>query len=300
MTTILVVDDSAVDRSLAGGLLENDPTFQVQYAAHGTEALAKIQCAVPDLVVTDLMMPGIDGLELVALVRSKYPLVPTILMTSRGSEEIAVRALQQGASSYVPKRTLAQDLLETARGVLAVSRRKLGHRRLLGCIAKNDCSFVFENDGTLFEPLISYLQEAVTNMGLCDEAENMRIGVALSEALANAAYHGNLEIGSQLREEDDKAYYALIEERLHHSPYKDRRIRVQATLLPEQATFVISDEGSGFDPSTLPDPTDLANLDKVTGRGILLMRTFMDEVTYNNAGNKVTLAKRRNSPLSAR
>ena len=107
MATILVVDDSAVDRRLVGGLLETDAELEVEYAAHGKEALAKIEYLVLELVVTDLMMPEMDGLELVAAMRSKYPLIPVILMTSKGSEEIAVRALQEGAASYVPKRNLA-------------------------------------------------------------------------------------------------------------------------------------------------------------------------------------------------
>ena len=49
---------------------------------------------------------------------------------------------------------------------------------------------------------------------------------------------------------------------------------------------------TGFDPSLLPDPTQPENLEKVSGRGVLLMRTFMDEVIYNDAGNEVELIKR--------
>ena len=57
--------------------------------------------------------------------------------------------------------------------------------------------------------------------------------------------------------------------------------------------FVIRDEGKGFDWCGLPDPTDPQNLLKVSGRGVLLMKTFMDEVNFNQAGNEVTLVKRR-------
>ena len=57
--------------------------------------------------------------------------------------------------------------------------------------------------------------------------------------------------------------------------------------------YVIRDEGPGFDVSGLPDPTDPANLDRPCGRGMLLMRTFMDNVIYNDRGNEVTLFKER-------
>ncbi len=56
---------------------------------------------------------------------------------------------------------------------------------------------------------------------------------------------------------------------------------------------IIRDEGKGFDPNSLPDPTDPVNLDKVSGRGLLLMRTFVDGVRFNECGNEVTLIKRR-------
>ena len=291
MPTILVVDDSAVDRRFVGGLLEEDDHFEIEYAEQGREALDRIDHTLLDLVVTDLMMPEMDGLELVAAVRSQFPLIPVILMTSKGSEEIAVRALQEGAASYVPKRNLAGNLLGTVRRVLSAASHERNQSRLMDCMTRNECTFALENDPTLFGPLIAYLQEEVTRLGICDEAERTRFGVALEEALANAIYHGNLEVGSQLREEDHLAYFELIESRRRQSPYRERRIFVEAKLAPDGAAVVVRDEGSGFDPSALPDPTTPDNLDKAFGRGVLLMRTFMDEVVYNDVGNTVTLKK---------
>jgi anti-sigma regulatory factor (Ser/Thr protein kinase) len=64
-------------------------------------------------------------------------------------------------------------------------------------------------------------------------------------------------------------------------------------ITPTQAIYTIRDDGPGFDPSSLPDPTDPANLDRPCGRGLLLMRTFMDNVIYNDRGNEVTLFKER-------
>ena len=297
MTTVLVVDDSASDRRLVGELLGDDADLSVEYAVDGAEALQKMERALPDLVVTDLMMPRVNGLELVAAVRSTYPPVPVILTTSRGSEEIAVQALQQGAASYVPKRVLVWELLDTVHGVLAVSCRERGHARLMCCMTKSNYSFALENDCSLFNPLVTYLQEELARMGLCDETERTRIGVALEEALANALYHGNLDVGSDLREEDNQAYCELVEQRRCQSPYRDRQIHVEAGLSRRRASVVVRDEGSGFDPSALPDPTQPANLEKVSGRGVLLMRTFMDEVLYNEVGNAVTLVKRCDSNL---
>jgi hypothetical protein len=119
------------------------------------------------------------------------------------------------------------------------------------------------------------------------------VGVALEEALVNALYHGNLEVGSELRGEDDDAYYALVNQRLQQAPYKDRRIFVDALYNREEAVFTIRDEGPGFDPRKLPDPHDPDGLERASGRGLLLMRAFLDDVSYNEIGNQVKLVKRR-------
>ena len=164
---------------------------------------------------------------------------------------------------------------------------------LMNCLVHSEYSFILENDFTLFRPLVAFLQESVTHLGLGDVAAQTHLGVALEEALVNALFHGNLEISSSLKEENDQAYFALVEERRQTRPYCDRHIFVNARISRDEAVFVIRDEGIGFDPSLLPDPTDPANLERISGRGIFLMRTFMDEVAFSGAGNQVTLIKRR-------
>src|SRR5688500_14691956 len=124
MVKALVVDDSKVERLKIGGLLEQDDEIEVAYASDGKEALAKIEEWYPDIVITDLVMPEMDGLELVGEIRKRFPLVPVILSTSKGSEQTAVEALQRGAASYVPKRLLASDLRETVDQVLSSSSQQ--------------------------------------------------------------------------------------------------------------------------------------------------------------------------------
>ena len=68
----------------------------------------------------------------------------------------------------------------------------------------------------------------------------------------------------------------------------------QPTLATEsEASFAVRDEGHGFDPSILPDPTDPENLNGIGGRGVMLIQTFMDDVRYNESGTEITMIKRR-------
>jgi anti-sigma regulatory factor (Ser/Thr protein kinase) len=128
-------------------------------------------------------------------------------------------------------------------------------------------------------------------MGLCDQTGLIRVCVALREALINAMHHGNLEVGSELREHRDIDYHTLVEKRRFQEPYRRRRVYVRAAISYRKAEFTVRDEGPGFDPSSLPDPTDPTNLEKVSGRGLLLIRTFMDQVHHNEIGNEIILVK---------
>src|SRR6202171_2127780 len=129
MPSVLVVDDSPIDRRLAMALLEKHDDLTVDCATHGVEALARVADGLTDIVVTDLQMPGMDGLELVRTLRCRHPLMPVVLMTAHGNEEIAVQALEQGAASYVSKTRLAENLADTVQHVLAMAQANRRHER---------------------------------------------------------------------------------------------------------------------------------------------------------------------------
>ena len=293
MHQVLVVDDSSVDRHLAGGLIQKMTGWQATFAGNGVEALAAMEKHMPDIVLTDMLMPEMDGLELVQTIRVKYPRVPVILMTAHGSEEIAIQALQKGAASYVPKKSLARDLPETLDQILSATQTDRNNRRIIDSMTRYEAQFVLHNDSSLVAPLVGFLEETVARIQICPPSGLMLLGVALHEALTNAIYHGNLELSSKIKEENEKEFYRLSEERKKKEPYKERRVYVAATLTRQEAMFVVRDEGQGFDPATLPDPTDPSNMEKISGRGLLLIQTFMDRVEHNETGNQITMVKYR-------
>jgi len=297
MPTVLIVDDSLTDRRLVCGLLQRQSEWTVAQAASGAEALSRMKDVAPDVVVTDLMMPVMDGLELVTAVRAQYPGVPVILMTAFGSETLAVEALEKGAASYVPKSHIAVKLLDTMEEVLKLAHAERSYKRLIQRLTSTEFNFCLENDATLIDPLVELAQQMVVGISLCDFTERLRIGVAFREALLNALFHGSLELSADdIQAVREKLAHGkdvtLLDERASQPPYRDRRILVDMKLTPDEARFVIRDQGPGFDVSATLEPDELGGLDPERGRGIPLMRTFMDEVSYNNAGNEVTLVKR--------
>ncbi len=291
MPTVLIVDDSAMDRRLAGGLLERNDNWIINYASNAEEAIASFSEEKPDIVLTDLQMPDMNGLELLDAIRELSELTPVVLMTARGNEETAVSALEQGAASYVPKSRLAMDLEETLEKVLAVSGEVKSQSLLMEHLTHHNVEFSLINDPKLIPAAVHYLQKVASYMDFYEQAQRLRIGVALEEALLNAYFHGNLEVSSKLREQDHAEFYELAEKRRVEDPYCSRRIIVKATINSEKAEYIIEDQGPGFDVQEIPDATDESNLERPCGRGILLIRTFMDEVNYNDKGNQITMIK---------
>ena len=292
--SVLVVDDSPFDRQLAGAILTKE-NAEPLYAEDGTRALELLATVHPDVVLTDLQMPGMDGLALVREIKRQYPSIPVILMTGQGSEEIAGEALRKGASSYVPKRNLNRDLGGALATVLSAIEGQRERERVHDFVECSEIRFRLGYESSGPKVLVNHLQETLGLMKICDHSGRLRVGTALVEALVNAIDHGNLQLDSKLREEDGNAYRQLGQERMQQHPYRDRRVLVTANFTPDQATFVIQDEGPGFDPTKLPDPTDPLNLTRPSGRGVMLMRTFMDDVQFNDIGNQITMVKRRKS-----
>lgn len=300
MTTVLVVDDLSSDRLLAETYLLKHMECLVRQAADGIEALSRIEAEPPDLVLTDLQMPKMDGRELVREVRSRYPQIPVVLMTAHGSETLAVDALHDGAASYIPKSHLKERLGPTVRTVLERLRVDRTSGELFDYVESGEFTFSLASDPDLIPPLVDLLQCMATGISASDENERMRIGVALREALLNALYHGNWEMGPGSPDDEqqqDSRSLPSSDSRRNEPPYCSRRIYVNAKISPTEARFTICDEGPGFDPRILPEPSEPGNFDRISGRGVTLMRSFMDKVAYNPIGNAVTLIRRRQTPV---
>lgn len=119
---------------------------------------------------------------------------------------------------------------------------------------------------SLMHVVLDYLMKRVEKLGVI-KAEQSNLFVALDEAFVNAIKHGN-------------KYDA------------HKMIRIAAEVSRAEARFTIEDEGEGFDVNNIPDPLDPDNLFKSSGRGVLFIYNIMDEVKYNERGNRLTMVKK--------
>ncbi|MBK6749430.1 MAG: ATP-binding protein [Pyrinomonadaceae bacterium] len=119
---------------------------------------------------------------------------------------------------------------------------------------------------SLMHIVLEYLMKRVEKLGVV-KPEQSNLFVALDEAFVNAVKHGNKFDAKKL-------------------------VRITAEVSKQEAKFTIEDEGEGFDVNNIPDPLDPTNLFKTSGRGVLFIYNIMDEVKYNDRGNRLTMIKR--------
>ena len=120
------------------------------------------------------------------------------------------------------------------------------------------------NDLHAIERAVQYLMHRCRELGFNRDRIRLNFRVGLSEALANAMLYGN-----------------------SRDPHK--RVRIEARLSADAIVMRVTDQGRGFDPENVPDPTLPANLTRAGGRGIFLIRKLMDRVEFNERGNSITM-----------
>jgi DNA-binding response OmpR family regulator len=123
-TRVLVVEDDRTVAEVVTRYLEREG-FAVESVGDGNEALARADAQLPDLVVLDIMLPGLDGLEVCRLLRSRAP-IPVVMLTARGSEEERVLGLELGADDYVAKPFSPRELTARVKAVLRRAGSPLG------------------------------------------------------------------------------------------------------------------------------------------------------------------------------
>ncbi|MFZ5797247.1 MAG: sigma-54-dependent transcriptional regulator, partial [Thermodesulfobacteriota bacterium] len=118
MSSILIVDDEQSMREFLRILLEKDG-HTVQAAASGSAAIDLVEDHDLDLVITDIRMPGISGLELLAEVKKRKPDLPVIMITAYASPDDAVRAMKDGAFDYITKPFKIEEIKRVIRSATA-------------------------------------------------------------------------------------------------------------------------------------------------------------------------------------
>jgi len=302
--SVLVVDDDVSTRRMLGLALERKG-YEVRCAAGGEEALSHLRERAYDILLTDIHMPDMDGIDLCRDAREVRPGMGLVLMTGFQTEDSVLRAFRDGAAAYLRKPLELSALFRTLGQVgdaLRDPASENGARALDGGVnlsvgpASEEVARVLQSPelveaGVVFEPddWVSFeapshrafvhrfanLSELLLTRGVdADTLEELRVAI--------------LELGSNAVE-------------WGHEADARRPIRLSARILSGMIAIVVEDTGSGFRLGEVPDPTrDVREMQRARtalgkrpgGYGIALVRAITDHLVYNERGNAVAMVKR--------
>ena len=188
--------------------------------------------------------------------------------SAESSDQEHIKAFKVSAANFARSDFEETQLKEIVATVLDYKTRHIDGKEANQDVHEH-IEFELPSAISLMHIVLEYLMRRVETVGVV-KAEQSNLFVALDEAFVNAVKHGNKYDASKL-------------------------VRIATDVSPAEARFTIEDEGEGFDVNSIPDPLDPENLFKTSGRGVLFIYNIMDEVVYNERGNRLTMVKRSDS-----
>ncbi len=207
MTTIILADDHQILRQGLRKLLEEEPGFHIiGETGDGIEATQLVERLKPDILVVDMIMPGLNGLDVIRSVRQRSEYTRIIVLSMHANEAYVVEALRQGASGYLLKESSSTELIRAVREVVA------GRRYLTAALAERTLDTYAEQVGrTISDPydLLTERERQVLHLAAegqsnAEIAERLSIGVRTVET-----HRANLMNKLALKNQNELLRYAL-------------------------------------------------------------------------------------------
>ncbi|MEN8119633.1 MAG: response regulator [Bacteroidota bacterium] len=287
---ILIVEDDYGSREYLLNLISLEG-YEVRAAVNGEEGLAEYKSFGPDIIISDIQMPVMDGLQMLNVLRQDKSDTIFIITTAYGSEDYAIDALRLGANNYLKKPIKRKSLIGLIdKYKLIVESHKLA-KKAEGNLLKKDLTLEFRTDINHIPSIISQL---VFELGVkLDDSEITNIELGLDELITNSMEHGNLGISfdEKVVASNDNTMLQLYAEKMKIKEFARRKIKVKYKLRKKYCEWTIIDEGKGFDWKLIPDPTKGAQLMELNGRGIFITHFLFNEMEYLGKGNKVRVRK---------
>jgi DNA-binding response OmpR family regulator len=272
--TLLVVDDDPSIHELIRAMLAGE-NWELDSASDGDEALSRLAARAYDLVLTDILMPGMDGLTLLGEMRRRYPYTGMLVMTVKSTPAHILGSLEQQATAYIAKPFARDTLVNTLQNALSttVSRDDI---KILSD-RPNWISLQIRCRLSTVERLSQFIRELPSDL---DPNERERIATAFRELLMNAIEHGG-----------------------HLDP--EKIVDLSYIRTARSIVYYLRDPGEGFSIENLAhaavanapdDPIHHAEIREQAGTrpggfGLLLTKSFADELIYSAKGNEVIFIK---------
>lgn len=269
--------------------------FELRRVTSAEGVVRDLNFEFPHVTVVNVDDPVVDGLSVLEeMKRDPWLHYGALVVVHDTTEESVAAAAAKGLNLVALIRyDLVDSYLARALRILRDNHQILYQRDIhLLLRAHHSGSFVLDNDPFDLLTYSRLLANFLFNFNLITDEQRDRFHVALMELLVNAVEHGNCGItydekSAYLEEHDDSL--DLIRERIRDPDVAARRVYLSYRIAPEETVVTIRDDGDGFDWRAYRAATGEQGLEEMHGRGILMARAYIDDLSYNDAGNEVTL-----------
>ncbi|MFO7868995.1 MAG: response regulator [Bacteroidales bacterium] len=287
---ILVVENDIVSRELFRVVLEKEG-YNCQFAEDGVEGLEIFNEFLPDLVISDIRMPRIDGISLLKRIRQVERNVIIIMVTAHGNEDVALEALESGANNYLKKPidlTKFRTQIAQYKSILDKRIRKLDVSNL---IQAQELQISIDSDMDYIPILAEFLTQKIKHVFSPSELINIELGI--SELLLNAIEHGNYNISPEEKKEAliNNTLTKLYIERKETAIKNNKKIHITYSQNKEYCEWIVKDEGKGFDWRKISHAHTNPISTGLQGRGVFISKLQFDDVQFLGNGNVVSAKK---------
>lgn len=288
---VLVVEDDFASRSYLEVILKKEG-HDFRSADNGKDGLEIFKEYNPELVLSDINMSQMNGLQLLEQIKRIKPDAIIIMLTAFNSEEYVVEAMKLGANNYLKKPVLKNNLVSLLRKYASIIQSRKSEKKIQGFVKKHSFQIVFKSNVEIIPSIVNYLVSEIE--GVFPEEVQLDIKLGIGELLLNAVEHGNLEISFLEKSNaiQNDMLQQLYYERLSDSDLRKRTVTIDFALNEEWCEWTITDEGDGFDPTSIPNPISEDGILRLHGRGIFICKFQFDKLEYLDIGNKVRATKK--------
>ena len=292
---VLIVDDQKPVRDFFEDVLQ-ESGFDILTANDGQQAIELYRAHRPSFTLTDISMPGMNGLDLLRQIKECNPEAVVMLMTGAGNEAFAIEALRGGAVNYFNKPVDVNELINTLNRYASLATGYDYEHYTREFLQAERLNLVLSNDLNRLNHVVQMIVNHCRAIFPTSELYTLRFG--LYEMLVNAIEHGNLGITYEEKSQalEDNVLSKLMMDRGQDPEREERHVEVVCEITPRGFQCTIEDQGEGFDHSiysSAPDPAALFEKmgGSLHGRGIILTLLQFDRVEFSAKGNRVTICK---------
>ncbi|PJZ47144.1 ATP-binding response regulator [Leptospira brenneri] len=287
---ILFVDDEDTIRELFWEYFKDE--FDVTLASDGLEALTISNQTIFDLIISDISLPKLNGIQFIQKLRADGNQTPFLVITGDSDIQIAIDVFRMGAVDFF----LKPFRMEALRSRIKKFENADVDLTLLfnsGEIIQfsDDCKIKLRPQIKKLNSYIAFIVKQILNSPLATHEDLISIKIVLYELLANAIEHGVAGVSYAEKQqclEANEDYFKLVDSRCAETKCS---VFVEISMDDVGVTIVIRDEGNGFAVSKIPNPVVNPAANLVSGRGIFLAKMNIDSIVYNEKGNEVRFFK---------